>query len=139
MMSSNSISEEIDQNLLKILKEESKSFKETHSFEERFIEYQIIRCNYPGFLPVYCELENYTGPKRISFRVYLSEEILIGHLRSFLKKLLQKKFPELSKSDNLYLMIEEDVIIKYDINLKEVYEKKSERDGWLYIKLSIES
>lgn len=90
-------------------------------------------------MPVSCELENYTGPKRISFRVYLSEEILIGHLRAFLKKLLQKKFPELSKSDNLYLMIEEDVIIKYDINLKEVYEKKSEKDGWLYIKLSIES
>lgn len=36
-------------------------------------------------------------------------------------------------------MIEEDVIIKYDINLKEVYEKKCEKDGWLYIKLSIES
>jgi len=36
-------------------------------------------------------------------------------------------------------MIEEDVIIKYDINLKEVYEKKSEKDGWLYIKLSVES
>lgn len=46
--------EEIDQNLLKILKEETRSFKETHSFEERFIEYQIIRCNYPGFLPVCC-------------------------------------------------------------------------------------
>lgn len=56
-----------------------------------------------------------------------------------MKKLLQKRFPELSKSDNLYLMIEEDVIIKYDINLKEVYEKKTEKDGWLYIKLSIES
>ena len=120
-----------------MLKEESKGFKETHSFEERFIEYQIIRCNYPGFLPVSCELENYTGPKKINFRVYLSEEILIGHLRAFLKKLLQKRFPELSKSDNLYLMIEEDVIIKYDINLKEVYEKKCEKDGWLYIKLSI--
>ena len=34
-------------------------------------------------------------------------------------------------------MIEEDVIIKYDITLKEVYEKKVEKDGWLYIKLSI--
>jgi hypothetical protein len=138
-MQGSAISEEIDQNLLKMLKEESRSFKETHSFEERFIEYQIIRCNYPGFLPVSCELENYIGPKKISFRLYLSEEILIGHLRAFLKKLLQKRFPELSKSDNLYLMIEEDVIIKYDINLKEVYEKKTEKDGWLYIKLSIES
>lgn len=138
-MQGNTISEEIDANLLKMLKEESRSFKETHSFEERFIEYQIIRCNYPGFLPVSCELENYVGPKKISFRVYLSEEILIGHLRAFLKKLLQRRFPELTKSDNLYLMIEEDVIIKYDINLKEVYEKKCEKDGWLYIKLSIES
>ena len=138
-MQGGTISEEVDQNLLKMLKEESRSFKETHSFEERFIEYQIIRCNYPGFLPVSCELENYIGPKKINFRVYLSEEILIGHLRAFLKKLLQKRFPELSKSDNLYLMIEEDVIIKYDINLKEVYEKKCEKDGWLYIKLSIES
>ena len=60
-------------------------------------------------------------------------------MRAFLKKLLQKRFPELGKSDNLYLMIEEDVIIKYDITLKEVYEKKVEKDGWLYIKLSIES
>jgi len=136
-MQGNTISEEIDANLLKMLKEETRSFKETHSFEERFIEYQIIRCNYPGFLPVSCELENYVGPKKISFRVYLSEEILIGHLRAFLKKLLQRRFPELTKSDNLYLMIEEDVIIKYDINLKEVYEKKCEKDGWLYIKLSI--
>lgn len=136
-MQGNTISEEIDANLLKMLKEENRSFKETHSFEERFIEYQIIRCNYPGFLPVSCELENYVGPKKISFRVYLSEEILIGHLRAFLKKLLQRRFPQLTKSDNLYLMIEEDVIIKYDINLKEVYEKKCEKDGWLYIKLSI--
>jgi len=30
-------------------------------------------------------------------------------------------------------MIEEDVIIKYDINLKEVYEKKAEKNGWLNI------
>lgn len=36
-------------------------------------------------------------------------------------------------------MIDEDVIIKYDITLKEVYEKKAEKDGWLYINLSIES
>jgi len=37
----------------------------------------------------------------------------------------------------LYLIIEEDVIIKYDITLKEVYEKKGEKDGWLYINLSV--
>jgi hypothetical protein len=122
-----------------MLKEDVKTFKETHSFEERFLEYQVIRCNYPGFLPVTIELENYTGPKKINFRVYLSEDILTGHLRAFLKKLLQKRFPELSKSDNLYLMIEEDVIIKYDITLREVYMKKAEKDGWLYIKLSIEN
>ena len=36
-------------------------------------------------------------------------------------------------------MIEEDVIIKYDITLGEVYLKKAEKDGWLYIKLSIEN
>lgn len=36
-------------------------------------------------------------------------------------------------------MIDEDVIIKYDITLKEVYEKKAEKDGWLYINLSVES
>ncbi len=36
-------------------------------------------------------------------------------------------------------MIGEDVIIKYDITLKEVYNKKMEQDGWLYIKLSIEN
>lgn len=69
----------------------------------------------------------------------MSEDILTGHLRAFLKKLLQKRFTELSKSDNLFLMIDEDVIIKYDITLKEVYEKKAEKDGWLYIKLSVES
>jgi hypothetical protein len=34
-------------------------------------------------------------------------------------------------------MIDEDVIIKYDITLKEVYEKKAEKDGWLYINLSV--
>jgi cAMP phosphodiesterase len=56
MNSNMSVSEEIDQSLLKILKEDNRSFKETHTFEERFIEYQIIRCNYPGFLPVCCEL-----------------------------------------------------------------------------------
>lgn len=69
--------------------------------------------------------------------MYMSEDILTGHLRAFLKKLLQKRFPELSRFDNLYLMIDEDVIIKYDITLKEVYEKKAEKDGWLYINLSI--
>lgn len=130
---------DLDEGLLKMLKEDSKTFKETHSFEERFLEFQVIRCNYPGFLPISCELENYVGPKRINFRIYISEDILTGHLRAFLKKLLQKRFVELSKSDNLYLMIEEDVIIKYDISLREVYDKKAEKDGWLYIKLSIES
>jgi hypothetical protein len=69
--------------------------------------------------------------------MYISEDILTGHLRAFLKKLLQKRFPKLNRSDNLYLMIDEDVIIKYDITLKEVYEKKVEKDGWLYITLSI--
>lgn len=34
-------------------------------------------------------------------------------------------------------MIEDDVIIKYDITLKEVYDKKVEKDGWLYLKLSL--
>lgn len=47
-----STSDDIDQGLLKMLKEDVKTFKETHSFEERFLEYQVIRCNYPGFLPV---------------------------------------------------------------------------------------
>jgi hypothetical protein len=50
--------------------------------------------------------------------VYISEEILTGHFRAFVKKLLNKRFPELNRSDNLYLMIEDDVIIKYDITLK---------------------
>lgn len=36
-------------------------------------------------------------------------------------------------------MIDDDVIIKYDITLKEVYDKKVEKDGWLYLKLSLES
>ena len=130
---------DLDEGLLKMLKEDSKTFKETHSFEERFLEFQVIRCNYPGFLPTSCEQENYVGPKSINFRIYISEVNLTGHLRAFLKKLLQKRFVELSKSDNLYLMIEEDVIIKYDISLREVYDKKAEKDGWLYIKLSIES
>lgn len=71
--------------------------------------------------------------------MYISEEILTGHFRAFVKKLLNKRFPELNKSDNLYLMIEDDVIIKYDITLKEVYDKKVEKDGWLYLKLSLES
>lgn len=71
--------------------------------------------------------------------MYISQDILTGHLRAFLKKLLQKRFSQLSRSDNLYLMIDEDVIIKYDITLKEVYEKKAEKDGWLYINLSIQS
>jgi hypothetical protein len=96
-----------------------------------------VRCNYPGFIPICCELENYTGGSKLSLRVYISEEILTGHFRAFLKKLLNKRFPELNKSDNLYLMIEDDVIIKYDITLKEVYDKKVEKDGWLYLKLSL--
>ena len=45
---------ELDEGLLKMLKEDSKTFKETHSFEERFLEFQVIRCNYPGFLPISC-------------------------------------------------------------------------------------
>lgn len=53
--------------------------------------------------------------------------------------MLNKRFPELNRSDNLYLMIDDDVIIKYDITLKEVYDKKVEKDGWLYLKLSLES
>lgn len=72
-------------------------------------------------------------------RLYVSDELLTGHFRAFLKKVLTKKFPELGRSDNLYLMIDDDVIIKYDITLKEVYNKKAEKDGWLYMKLSIES
>jgi hypothetical protein len=39
-------------------------------------------------------------------------------------------------------MIEDDVIIKYDITLKEIYDKKAEKvekDGGLYLKLSVES
>lgn len=51
-------------------------------------------------------------------RLYVSEELLTGHFRAFLKKALTKKFPELGRSDNLYLMIDDDVIIKYDITLK---------------------
>jgi hypothetical protein len=38
--------------------------------------------------------------------MYISEDILTGHLRAFLKKLLHKRFPELNRSDSLYLMID---------------------------------
>lgn len=84
--------EEVNETLIRILRQDPISFKESHSFEERFIEYQIIRCNYPGFLPINCNLENYTGAK-ISMRLYVSEELLTGHFRAFLKKVLTKKFP----------------------------------------------
>lgn len=46
--------EDIDESLLKMLKQDPLPYKESHTFEERFIEYQIIRCNYPGFIPIYC-------------------------------------------------------------------------------------
>ncbi len=45
----------------------------------------------------------------------------------------------ISSADNLLLMVEDDVIIKYDVPLKDIYAQKAEKDGWLYLKLSIET
>lgn len=68
----------------------------------------------------------------------------------FLKDLMQKQYPNISKSDKLLLVAGEDVIIKciyfrikritlkVDVTLHDIYEKKFEDDGWLYLKLSIE-
>lgn len=55
-MNQNATDNEISPNLLKMLKEDSRTFKQTHCFEERFLEYQVVRCNYPGFLPICCQL-----------------------------------------------------------------------------------
>ncbi|EAS02008.2 autophagy protein Atg8 ubiquitin-like protein (macronuclear) [Tetrahymena thermophila SB210] len=133
---------QLDQKIcIEILQESEQNFKKTHSFEERFIEYQIIRCNYPGFIPIACELENITDvdvSKHINFRFYVSDDIFVGHLKNYLKELFQKRIKTMKKSHRLHLLIEDDVIIKHDIPIKEVYTKKVEPDGWLYLKLSID-
>lgn len=82
----------------------------------------------------------------------------MGHFRHFLRDLLQTKIG-IKKSDKLLILCGDDVIIKRkcwigslisiirlttplhidDIQLKEIYSKKVDIDGWLYIKMSIES
>ena len=58
--------------------------------EQRFIEYQIVRCNYPGFIPIIAELEQVYSidQKFIGFKLFVGEEILVGHLRNLTRDLI---------------------------------------------------
>ena len=48
--------EALDPSIAKIIRDYDKPFKEACPFEERFLEFQVIRCNYPGVLPISCEI-----------------------------------------------------------------------------------
>ena len=54
----------------------------------------------------------------MAIKLYISDDILVGHFRAFLKKVLMKRFPVMSSADNLLMMIDDDVIIKYDVTIK---------------------
>ncbi|CAD8204248.1 unnamed protein product [Paramecium octaurelia] len=108
------------------------------TFGEKFAEYQVLRCNHPGFLPLIIQIEALiTGGCQMWFKMYLHQEILVGHLRDFLRKMLQNRFANIAQyKDNIALVVSDFIIIKFDVPLNEIYQKKAEKDGWLYITIA---
>ena len=48
-----------------------------------------------------------------TIKFYVSQEILVGHFRYFLKKILIDKYKDLiSKKDTIVLMVGDDVVVK---------------------------
>ena len=54
----------------------------------------------------------------MGFRLYVSDDILAGHFKAFIKKLLMLRYTEMGRSDSLLLMVDDDVIVKQDVQLK---------------------
>ncbi|CAD8122072.1 unnamed protein product [Paramecium sonneborni] len=108
------------------------------SFGEKFAEYQVLRCNHPGFLPLIIQIEALiTGGCQMWFKMYLHQDILVGHLRDFLRKMLQNRFANIAQyKDNIALVVGDFIIIKFDVPLNDIYQKKVDKDGWLYISIA---
>ena len=114
-------------------KPELKSYKNTYTLEKRKDEALRIKEKYPNRVPIICE--RYTvGDPEIDRKKYLvPDDLSIANFMYVIRKRIKLK-PE----NALYLFVNGKILNGTGL-LAQIYEKKKDNDGFLYIKYTLEN
>ena len=107
------------------------SFKQTHSFSERYEESQRVLDKYPNRIPIICEIDlknnGVINLKKIKYLV--PDSLTVGQFVFVLRKQITLKAEE-----TVFIMIN-NVIPPTAALMSQVYNEHKDADGFLYGKL----
>ena len=109
------------------------NFKTNHAFEKRFLESKHINEKYPDRIPIICE--KYTvGDPDIDRKKYLvPDDLSISNFLYVIRKRIK-----LEPEKALYLFINGKILNGSGL-LAQVHEKNKDKDGFLYVKYTLEN
>ena len=106
------------------------SFKDKHpEFSQRKEESDKIRTRYPDRIPIICEKSTTSKLPTIDKTKYLvPSDMTAYHFTYIIRKRI--KLPD---KDSLFFFVNGKFLLKGETLLSEVYEKRQDPDGFLYI------
>lgn len=111
----------------------TKTFKEKFSFEKRKLEAANIKKKYPGKIPIICEKYLESDPDIHRTKYLVPDDLSTVNFIYVIRKRI-KLLPEQS----LYIFVN-DKILNTSAYLADVYENNIDKDGFLYIKYTMEN
>eukprot|EP00347_Sterkiella_histriomuscorum_P020340 403338183 len=122
-------------------------YKSLFSFTQRKVEYENFRFKYPTLLAVVIEsinsqvIDNQKIIGKFFYRFHVSDDLTVGELAEIIKFKINAKIRDdddkLAQKERI-LFFNNRLSCSEQLELKDVYEKMRETDGWLYLNFIIE-
>lgn len=107
-------------------------FKMQHSFDKRKEESKKIIDKYPGQVPVIIEKgESSLLPNPVKQKFLLQRDLTIGQYLYIIRKQIN-----IDATESIFLIVNETYIPPNSATIGEVYDKYTDKDGFLYITYS---
>jgi GABA(A) receptor-associated protein len=107
-------------------------FKMLHSFEKRKAESDRISEKYPDKVPLILERSDTSSLPDLEKKKYLMQkDVTIGQLIFIIRKQIK-----IDESQSIFLLVNNTTVPASGSTIGEVYDKKLDKDGFLYITYS---
>ncbi|KAL4441614.1 hypothetical protein ABPG74_021546 [Tetrahymena malaccensis] len=107
----------------------NKRYKDSLSEDQRKSECENIRKNYPDKIPLIIEKH----PKSKLEQIDRTKFLILEKLRVYQVNTIIRRKMSLNKVDALYLFVNDNILLRGDQCLKDVYEKYKDSDGFIYL------